>query len=195
MSMRSKVTPTRPTQTRPTRIRLKHGAVTWQHIDSPVGRLLLASGEDGLRLIEFEEPWHPVRRDEHWREGDDPVLGRTRAQLAEYFAGRRRAFDLPLAPHGTPFQLQCWRTLALIGWGETWSYGRMARHLGQPTATRAVGAANGRNPLPIVLPCHRVIGADGSLTGFGGGLPVKKQLLTLEGALHEAPRIADLFGS
>lgn len=176
-----------------TNIRLKHGAVTYQHIDSPVGRLLLASGEDGLRLIEFAEPWHPVLMDDGWREGDDPVLSKTRQQLAEYFAGKRRDFDLPLAPHGTPFQLQCWRTLALIGWGETWSYGQMARHLGQPTATRAVGAANGRNPLPIVLPCHRVIGADGSLTGFGGGLPTKQFLLTLEGVLGQPSPIQDLF--
>ncbi|BAV99073.1 methylated-DNA--[protein]-cysteine S-methyltransferase [Lysobacter enzymogenes] len=175
-------------------IRLKRGEVRYQQIDSPVGRLLLVSGGDGLRLIEFEEPWHPAAMDEQWREGDDEVLAATRRQLGEYFAGRRRDFELPLAPHGTAFQLQCWRTLALIPYGETWSYGQMARHLGQPTATRAVGAANGRNPLPIVLPCHRVIGSDGSLTGFGGGLPVKKRLLMLEGALHEAPQVADLFG-
>ncbi|MGO1073151.1 methylated-DNA--[protein]-cysteine S-methyltransferase [Lysobacter sp. CA199] len=175
-------------------IRLKTGAVTFQHIDSPVGRLLLASGEDGLRLIEFEAPWHPVVIEPDWREGDNGVLLETRKQLAEYFAGTRQGFDLPLAPHGTPFQLQCWHTLALIPWGETWSYGQMARHLGQPTATRAVGAANGRNPLPIVLPCHRVIGADGSLTGFGGGLPTKEFLLNLEGALTDRRvPIDDLF--
>ncbi|KWS07128.1 Methylated-DNA--protein-cysteine methyltransferase [Lysobacter capsici AZ78] len=176
-----------------TNIRLKDGAVTYQHIDSPVGRLLLASGHDGLRLIEFEAPWHPVSMSEGWREGDDAVLAATRTQLAEYFAGTRKTFDLPLAPHGTPFQMQCWRTLALIGWGETWSYGQMARHMGQPSATRAVGAANGRNPLPIVLPCHRVIGADGSLTGFGGGLPTKQFLLTHEGVLGQPAPIADLF--
>lgn len=174
-------------------IRLQRGEVRYQHIDSPVGRLLLASGEDGLRLIEFEEPWHPAAMDDAWQEGDDEVLAATRRQLAEYFAGRRREFDLPLAPHGTAFQMQCWRALALIPYGQTWSYGQMARHLGQPTATRAVGAANGRNPLPIVLPCHRVIGSDGSLTGFGGGLPVKKHLLMLEGALQEAPQVKDLF--
>ncbi|RDZ27734.1 methylated-DNA--[protein]-cysteine S-methyltransferase [Lysobacter silvisoli] len=173
-------------------IRLKSGAVTWQRIASPVGPLLLASGEDGLRLIEFEAPWHPVAMDAHWREGDDAVLQAARAQLDEYFAGSRREFSLPLAPHGTPFQLQCWRTLALIPFGATWSYAQMARHIGQPSATRAVGAANGRNPLPIVLPCHRVIGADGSLTGFGGGLPTKRYLLELEGAL--APATDDLFG-
>lgn len=174
-------------------LRLKTGPVTYQHIDSPVGRLLLASGDDGLRLIEFPAPWHPVAMNAHWREGDDAVLTQTRAQLGEYFAGHRQAFDLPLAPHGTEFQRRCWRTLASIGWGETWSYGQMARHLGQPTATRAVGAANGRNPLPIVLPCHRVIGTDGRLTGFGGGLPTKEFLLTLEGALPRRVPIEDLF--
>ena len=172
-------------------IRLKDGAITYQRIDSPVGSLLLASGDDGLRLIEFEAPWHPAVVDRHWREGDDAVLQRTRTQLQEYFAGTRREFDLPLAPHGTAFQMQCWRTLALIPWGQTWSYGQMARHMGQASAMRAVGAANGRNPLPIVLPCHRVIGADGSLTGFGGGLPTKRFLLELEGALAPAN---DLFG-
>ena len=172
-------------------IRLKDGAITYQRIDSPVGSLLLASGDDGLRLIEFEAPWHPVVVDRHWREGDDAVLSSTRTQLQQYFAGARREFDLPLAPHGTAFQMQCWRTLALIPWGQTWSYGQMARHMGQASAMRAVGAANGRNPLPIVLPCHRVIGADGSLTGFGGGLPTKRFLLELEGALAPAN---DLFG-
>jgi methylated-DNA-[protein]-cysteine S-methyltransferase len=121
------------------------------------------------------------------------VLLETRKQLGEYFAGTRQAFDLPLAPHGTPFQLQVWRMLMQIPWGETWSYAQMARHIGQPTATRAVGAANGRNPLPIVLPCHRVIGSDGSLTGFGGGLPTKEFLLTLEGVLPRRVPIDDLF--
>ncbi|KRD38906.1 MULTISPECIES: methylated-DNA--[protein]-cysteine S-methyltransferase [unclassified Lysobacter] len=172
-------------------IRLKDGPITYRHIDSPVGPLLLASGDDGLRLIEFEAPWHPAAIDARWQPGDNAVLSETQKQLDEYFAGTRRAFDLPLAPHGTAFQLQCWRTLALIPWGQTWSYGQMARHLGQASAMRAVGAANGRNPLPIVLPCHRVIGADGSLTGFGGGLPTKRFLLELEGALAPAN---DLFG-
>ncbi|WP_081931094.1 MULTISPECIES: methylated-DNA--[protein]-cysteine S-methyltransferase [Lysobacter] len=167
--------------------------ITFQHIDSPVGQLLLASADDGLRVIEFEAPWHPVKRGADWHEGDNGVLLETRKQLGEYFAGTRQEFDLPLAPHGTPFQLQVWRTLMQIRWGETWSYAQMARHIGQPTATRAVGAANGRNPLPIVLPCHRVIGSDGSLTGFGGGLPTKEFLLTLEGVLPRRVPIDDLF--
>jgi methylated-DNA-[protein]-cysteine S-methyltransferase len=127
---------------------------------------------------------------EGWREGDHAVLRQAQAQLAEYFAGQRRDFDLPLAPQGTEFQREVWWELANIPFGGTISYAELALRVGRPTATRAVGAANGRNPLPIVLPCHRVIGADGSLTGFGGGLPTKEFLLQLEGAL---PRERDLF--
>jgi methylated-DNA-[protein]-cysteine S-methyltransferase len=118
------------------------------------------------------------------------LIAETGRQLAEYFGRRRMLFDLPLAPRGTPFQLMVWRTLATIPYGQTISYGELAARIGQPTAVRAVGAANGRNPLPIVLPCHRVIGASGSLTGFGGGLPTKRFLLQLEGALPpDAPAL------
>ena len=118
------------------------------------------------------------------------VLRDTRRQLEEYFAGTRRTFDLPLSLHGSPFQVEVWRTLAQIPYGRTWSYSQLANTIGKPLAVRAVGAANGRNPIPIVLPCHRVIGADGSLTGFGGGLPIKEALLRLEGALpHQAPAL------
>ena len=113
------------------------------------------------------------------------VLQAAEAQLGEYFAGTRRAFDLPLAPRGTDFQLRVWWELARIPFGQTISYAQLAQRLDNPNGTRAVGAANGRNPLPIVLPCHRVIGADGALTGFGGGLPTKDFLLRLEGALPE----------
>jgi methylated-DNA-[protein]-cysteine S-methyltransferase len=107
--------------------------------------------------------------------------------LLEYFAGRRRRFELPLAPAGTAFQRQVWDALATIPWGELRSYADIARAIERPTAVRAVGAANGRNPLPIVVPCHRVIGSDGSLTGFAGGLEIKRQLLELEGSLGELP--------
>lgn len=158
-------------------------------LDSPVGPLLLAADDIGLRAIEFHESRHRVRRDADWQEGDHPILRETARQLADYFAGKRHAFDLPLAPRGTAFQCAVWQALATIPFGQTISYTEMASRVGKPTATRAVGAANGRNPLPIVLPCHRVIGADGSLTGFGGGLPTKRFLLQLEGAL---PR-DDLF--
>ena len=161
-----------------------------RRIDSPVGPLMLAAGDDGLRHIEFRENRHPADRSD-WHGGDSPVLQAAEAQLREYFAGERRAFDLPLAPRGTPFQLQVWHELARIPFGATISYAQLAQRIGKPSAMRAVGAANGRNPLPIVLPCHRVIGADGSLTGFGGGLPTKQFLLQLEGAMAPAK---DLFG-
>jgi methylated-DNA-[protein]-cysteine S-methyltransferase len=158
-------------------------AVVLSTVESPVGPLLLGAHDDGVCLIEFHESRHRVAR-EGWREGDHPLLERLRLQLREYFAGTRRRFDLPLAPRGTPFQRAVWHALADIPYGETISYAQLAARVGRPAATRAVGAANGRNPLPIVLPCHRVIGADGRLTGFGGGLPTKEFLLRLEGALQ-----------
>jgi methylated-DNA-[protein]-cysteine S-methyltransferase len=101
-------------------------------------------------------------------------------QLDEYFAGKRQEFDLPLAPAGTDFQCQVWQGLQEIPFGETWSYGELARHVGRPKASRAVGAANGLNPIPVIIPCHRVIGSNGKLTGFGGGLETKSFLLKLE---------------
>ncbi len=162
----------------------------YTHIDSPVGPLLLAADDEGLVLIEFDSPRHRATRGSDWREGSNAVLTQTRAQLDEYFHGRRRAFDLPLSPRGTPFQRDVWCALQRIGYGQTISYAQLARWIGKPSAMRAVGAANGRNPLPIVVPCHRVIGADGSLTGFGGGLPTKQFLLALEGAV---PASDDLF--
>ena len=160
--------------------------------DSPVGPLLLAADDDGLRVIEFFESRHRIKRDDDWHEGDHEVLRETRRQLDEYFRGERRQFALPLAPRGTSFQREVWQTLATIPYGGTISYAQLATQVGRPKAMRAVGAANGRNPLPIVLPCHRVIGADGSLTGFGGGLPTKQFLLALEGAM---PRGTDLFAA
>ncbi|HEY0502293.1 MAG TPA: methylated-DNA--[protein]-cysteine S-methyltransferase [Lysobacter sp.] len=164
----------------------------YTRIDSPVGPLLLAANQSGLRLIEFHVPRHPVPPGADWREGDSDVLREAQRQLDEYFDGQRRTFDLPLALHGTEFQRTVWQTLATIPFGQTISYAQLASRVGRPTAMRAVGAANGRNPLPIVLPCHRVIGADGSLTGFGGGLPTKQFLLELEGALAPAE---DLFAA
>jgi methylated-DNA-[protein]-cysteine S-methyltransferase len=153
-----------------------------RRIDSPIGPLMLAADDSGLRHIEFRDNSHPAdRRD--WHGGSNDILQATEAQLGEYFAGRRRAFDLPLAPQGTPFQLQVWDELARIPFGATISYAQLAQRIGNPAGTRAVGAANGRIPLPIVLPCHRVIGADGTMTGFGGGVPTKQFLLRLEGAL------------
>ncbi|MBE2211589.1 MAG: methylated-DNA--[protein]-cysteine S-methyltransferase [Xanthomonadaceae bacterium] len=157
--------------------------VHFRHIDSPIGLLFIAADDTGLRAVEFPENRHPVKREGDWHEGDHPLLDEAERQLGEYFAGKRRDFDLPLAPRGTDFQLGVWQALRSIPFGETWSYAQLAARIGKTSAMRAVGAANGRNPIPIIVPCHRVIGADGSLTGFGGGLPTKEFLLRLEGAL------------
>ena len=150
---------------------------------SPVGRLLLA-GTDALSLIAFSRGSNSIAPQADWKPSDAPFLCQAADQLKEYFAGERRQFDLALRPTGTPFQLAVLNALATIPYGETRSYGEIAAQIGSPKAVRAVGAANGRNPLPIVLPCHRVIGADGSLTGFGGGLETKRYLLDLEGARY-----------
>lgn len=159
-------------------------------MDSPIGTLTLVADGAGLCSIDFPPPASPPPG-VAWRDGDGGVLADARSQLEEYFAGTRRDFDLRLSPHGTDFQRQVWAALAAIPYGRTWSYRDIAHRIGRPTATRAVGAANGRNPLPIVVPCHRVIGANGTLTGFGGGLPIKAFLLRLEGALPAAG--AELF--
>lgn len=162
--------------------------IVFRHIDSPVGLLMLAAGDDGLRHIEFANPRHPDRMHGDWRQGENQALQAAETQLREYFTGERHHFDLPLAPRGTEFQMTVWRALAHIPFGTTCSYAQLAQRIGNPSAIRAVGAANGRNPLPIVLPCHRVIGADGTMVGFGGGLAVKEFLLRLEGAMPEEPR-------
>ena len=153
----------------------------FDEITTPVGKLTIAADAIGLRHIRFQTERHPIARSPDWKR-DASAVREAREQLLAYFAGERRDFNLVLRPIGTDFQLKVWNTLAEIPFGATWSYGDVARHIGEPSATRAVGAANGRNPLPIVLPCHRVIGSDGSLTGFGGGLPIKRFLLDHEGA-------------
>jgi methylated-DNA-[protein]-cysteine S-methyltransferase len=148
-------------------------------MESPAGRLLLAADEAGLKKLLFAEGRSPVEPGESWREDSAP-LKRTVQQLRAYFAGELRDFDLPVAPEGTPFQQRVWRELLNIPYGETTSYGELARRLGNPNASRAVGLANGANPIAIVIPCHRVIGSNGKLTGYGGGLPNKERLLALE---------------
>jgi methylated-DNA-[protein]-cysteine S-methyltransferase len=152
--------------------------------DSPVGTLTLVAGETGLRAVAW-----PDRNGRHVglsralvTAGSSPVLTETARQLDEYFAGTRTSFDVPLELDGTSFQLAAWRALGRIPYGETRSYAEQAARIGRPTAVRAVGAANGRNPVSIVLPCHRVVGSDGALRGFGGGLDVKEWLLAHEGA-------------
>ena len=150
-------------------------------LQSPIGQLLLA-GHDlkTLSIIGFPEGKGRVAIGETWQ-FDATAFAEAHAQLAEYFNGERTSFDLALDPSGTAFQLAVLDALQEIPYGETCSYADIARRIGRPKAVRAVGAANGRNPLPIVIPCHRVIGADGSLTGFGGGLPTKVWLLEREG--------------
>ena len=157
---------------------------------SPVGTLLLTAEDGRLRGISFpgERAAQTIGRD--WCEDPAP-FEETVAQLEAYFRGARDAFDLPLAPVGTPFQLTVWEALQTIPLGETMTYGALAARIGKPTASRAVGAANGANPLPIVIPCHRVIGADGSLIGFGGGVEIKRWLLDHEGALGESLPLFD----
>jgi len=153
--------------------------MNYTHIDSPVGPLLLVADEAGLREIRFVKGRTSTRPHPSWKE-NRVALQETIRQLQSYFAGELEEFDLPLAPEGTPFQLKVWQRLCDIPYGETISYGELARRLGNPNASRAVGLANGSNPIPIVIPCHRVIGSNGKLTGYGGGLPIKEKLLALE---------------
>ena len=150
---------------------------------SPVGTLTLVATDKGLAGILWEKDW-PNRTplDIGTRADRHPVLTETERQLNEYFSGRRKEFALTLDVDGTPFQRKVWSALSTIPFGETRSYGEIAKQIGNPAAMRAVGAANGRNPVSIVVPCHRVIGSTGKLTGFGGGLEAKAQLLELEGA-------------
>ncbi len=181
------------------------------HMESPLGPLLLAADESGLRYLGFVKGKHPAKPDPAWQNLDvilsepllrtkDPsqrprsstgnanrtikreasILREAASQLRAYFSGERETFDLPLSPEGTPFQLKVWKLLCDIPYAETISYGEIARRAGNPKASRAVGLANGSNPLAIVVPCHRVIGSNGKLTGYGGGLPNKEKLLALE---------------
>jgi methylated-DNA-[protein]-cysteine S-methyltransferase len=153
--------------------------ISYTEIDSPVGPLLLAAEERGLQLISFSSGSKSRRTEPHWRNDPAPFTEVVR-QLTAYFHRELTQFDLPLAPEGTPFQLSVWNALRSIPYGETISYGELARRIGNPKAARAVGLANGANPLPIVVPCHRVIGSNGTLTGYGGGLPIKEKLLAIE---------------
>ena len=155
----------------------------YKMMDSPVGRLKLVAGDDGLAgiLWENDRP-RRVRLNTEAEDSSHPVLVETERQLKEYFAGQRKAFTLKLDLEGTDFQRKVWNALLTIPFGETRSYGQIAKQIGSPRAVRAVGAANGRNPVSIIAPCHRVIGSTGALTGFGGGLDCKARLLALEGA-------------
>jgi len=151
----------------------------YRYLNTPIGDLLLAGDEKGLTQIGF--PKGKMRRDPeaNWIFNEKPFAEACR-QLEEYFAGSRKEFDLPLHLSGTDFQVEVLEELQKIPYGETTSYGDIAKRIGRPKAMRAVGAANGRNPIPIIIPCHRVIGSSGDLTGFGGGLDTKEALLRLE---------------
>src|SRR5215470_2374776 len=151
----------------------------WAEIDSPAGPLLLVADEAGLRAIDFLNGRRNVKPHPGWIE-DVSSLSPVIEQLRAYFAGRLERFDLQLAPEGTEFQRKVWDELCSIGYGETISYGELARRIGNAKASRAVGLANGSNPIPIIIPCHRVIGSNGKLTGYGGGLEIKEKLLALE---------------
>ncbi len=157
---------------------------SYTYLDSPIGRLLLSTDGAALTGVYMHLPDAPAPEMRGWAcDAAAGPLPQTVRQLVEYFAGSRRDFDLPMRLAGTDFQRLVWRHLTEIRYGETWSYGELARRIGNPQASRAVGLANGRNPIPILVPCHRVIGADGSLTGYGGGLERKRWLLAHEG-LH-----------
>ena len=155
------------------------GRVLYDHEPSPLGPLLLTSDGEALTGVFMDGHRHGPTLGPDWTRDAAP-FGAARAQLAAYFAGELRAFSLAVRPAGTPFQQAVWRALLDVPYGGTESYGALARRLGDPGAVRAVGAANGRNPVSIVIPCHRVVGADGALTGYGGGMERKRQLLALE---------------
>ncbi len=151
-------------------------------LDSPVGRLTLVATDAGLAAVLWENDRpHRVRLNVDAENETHPVLVEAARQLREYFSGQRKRFSVALDPTGTPFQRRVWNALLTIPFGETRSYAQIAEQIGSPTAVRAVGAANGRNPISIITPCHRVIGSTGKLTGFAGGLDVKARLLALEG--------------
>lgn len=158
----------------------------WTRLPTPLGPMWLAADTQGLVGAWFDGDKHFQGPPPDWRQDAAlPLLGVAAAQLQDWFAGRRRSFDLPLAPRGTDFQQAVWREIARVGWGRTRSYGEVAAAIGRPRAVRAVGAATGRNPLTIIVPCHRLLGRDGALTGYAGGLARKRALLAFEAG--EAP--------
>lgn len=167
---------------------IRNAPIAYGCLDSPVGPLLVAGDGERLHLIGFPSGNRAKQASEDWRRDDD-LFADAFAQLCAYFAGELTRFDLPLRFAGTAFQNAVWSALRDIPYGETISYGELAKRIGRPTASRAVGAANAANPLPIVVPCHRVVGADGSLTGFGGGVETKRYLLRHERGFSGAPRL------
>jgi methylated-DNA-[protein]-cysteine S-methyltransferase len=158
---------------------MKEKPMRYDYFDTPRGRMLLVASERGLAGAYFVGQKHYQEVDQAWKR-DRGGLRRARRELLEYFAGRRRRFSLPLDPQGTPFQRAVWREIAKIGFGETISYAELARRAGFPRSARAAGAATGRNPLSVIVPCHRIVGSSGALTGYAGGLGRKRAFLALE---------------
>ena len=158
--------------------------MNYSYIQTPVGLLLATGTAEGIASISFMKNGHPASPAAECKR-NDAIFDDLRKQVGAYFGGQLRSFDLPLDPRGTPFQRDVWAALLSIPYGATRTYSDIALAVGRPSAFRAVGAANGANPLPIVVPCHRVIGANGSLTGFGGGMKVKKSLLELESGARQ----------
>lgn len=163
---------------------VRRGAVSYCVVQSPVGRILLAGNTRALTHLSFQDGRHPTEPDPRWTYSEKPFQHPIR-QLNEYFSGKRKTFTIALAPEGTPFQQRVWQALRTIPYGRTSSYGQIAKAIGKPTAARAVGAANGQNPISIIVPCHRVIGSNGKLVGYGGGLSIKEALLDHES--HHQP--------
>jgi methylated-DNA-[protein]-cysteine S-methyltransferase len=158
--------------------------------NSPIGHMLLVASERGLAEASFDydqKRLKDARAKDEWIEADNEFIAQSRRELDEYFSGKRRDFTVALDLHGTPFQLRCWNALIEIPYGQTCSYGDLARKVGSPNGFRAVGMANHDNPIPIIVPCHRVITSDRKLGGYGGGLEVKEKLLHLEGAKWREP--------
>ena len=153
----------------------------YRYLDSPFGRVLVAGDGDSLQWLSFTTGRQKATSLSEWTEDNrDTLLREAGRELEAYFAGKRERFDLPLAPQGTAFQKRVWKKLVSIPYGKTVSYSELARRIGRPGAFRAVGAANGQNPISVIIPCHRVLGKNGDLTGYGGGLDVKRRLLELE---------------
>jgi len=154
-------------------------ALSYTTLESPLGPILLVGSPTGLRMVSFLSGENPIAPECGWRH-EPHLFAEAAQQIHAYFTRELQSFTLVLEPRGTPFQLAVWEALRAIPYGKTLSYGEIARRIGKPAAVRAVGAANGRNPLPLIVPCHRVIGFDGSLTGYHGGLAIKERLLAIE---------------
>jgi methylated-DNA-[protein]-cysteine S-methyltransferase len=161
--------------------------IRYTRFDSPLGTVMAVADEGGITHVDFIDAKYARRIEPDWVEDPQaPVLSECASQLAEYYGGKRTQFDLPLAPRGTPFQKRVWDEIARVPYGKTITYGELAKRAGAPEHARAAGAATGRNPIGVVIPCHRIVGADGSLTGYAGGLERKRELLELEGVLQRS---------